>query len=91
MYPWLCFGSIYKYSKVILMRVNGHWPILLMHSTKVISSSRTIILGESLVEARGIPWGISAGSCGGLLDDLIEKRRSTQRFYEGREGVMSSF
>ena len=74
------------------MRVNGHWSILLMHSTKVISSSRTIILGESLVEERGIPWGISAGSCGGLLDDdLIGKRRSTQRFYEGREGVMSSF
>jgi hypothetical protein len=66
MYPWLCFGSIYKYSKVISMRVNGHWPILLMHSTKVISSSRTITLGESLVEARGIPWGIPAGSCGSV-------------------------
>jgi hypothetical protein len=49
------------------------------------------IPGVSLVEAREIPWGIPAGSCGGLLGDLIEKRRSTQHFYEGREGVMSSF
>jgi len=86
MYPWLCFGSIYKYSKVILTRVNGHWPILLMHRTKVISSSRTITLGFP-GRSKGISWGISARSCGGLLGDLIGKRRSAQHFFEGREGV----
>jgi hypothetical protein len=31
------------------------------------------IPGVSLVEARGIPWGIPAGSCGSLLDDLIRE------------------
>jgi hypothetical protein len=46
------------------------------------------IPGVFLVEARGIPWGIPAGSCGGLLGDLIGKRRSVWRFYEGREGLM---
>jgi hypothetical protein len=48
------------------------------------------IPGVSLVEARGIPWGFPAGSCGSLLGDLIRKRRSAWHFYEGREGVMSS-
>ena len=62
MYPWLRYTSIYKYTKVLSMRVNGHWPILLVHSTKVIRSSRIITLGESL-----------AGSCGSLLDDLIRE------------------
>jgi hypothetical protein len=46
------------------------------------------IPGVSLVEARGIPWRIPAGSCGGLLGDLMGKRRSVQRFYEGKEGLM---
>jgi hypothetical protein len=27
-----------------------------------------------MVEARGILWGFSAGSCGSLLDDLIGEK-----------------
>jgi hypothetical protein len=49
------------------------------------------IPGVFPVKARGIPWGFPAGSCGGLLVDLIGKRRSVQRFYERREELMSSF
>jgi hypothetical protein len=47
------------------MRVNGHWPILLVRSTKVIKSLGSISLG--------ILWGFPARSCESLLDDLIRE------------------
>jgi hypothetical protein len=55
---------------------------------RVISSTRIITLGVSLVKVREV-----SGSClmsRSLLADLMEKRRSAQCFYEERKGMMSS-
>ena len=87
--PHVSLAVLWFYFIVLIMRVNGHWPMFLVCSTKGHQSFKNHHFGGFpgvfLVEARGIP-------CRVLWKYFywFDEEWGEACSYEGREGVMSS-